>query len=76
MRKKGEFISWVYKRPEIKDYLEIVGKEGKIINFEGISDGYRGLAFFTPKEWSERIINAKLINDRIAVMPFKLGKEG
>ena len=60
----------------IKDYLEIVGKEGKIINFEGISDGYRGLAFFTSREWSERIINAKLINNRIAVMRFDIGNEG
>ena len=60
----------------IKDYLEIVGKEGKIINFEGISDGYRGLAFFTSREWSERIINAKLINNRIAVMRFDIGSEG
>ena len=53
-----------------------MGKEGKIINFQGISNEYRGLAFYTSKEWSKIIINAKLINNRIALMRFELGNEG
>jgi len=60
----------------LKEHREILGKNGKIINLAGITDQYRGMAFYASGEWSERIISVKLVNDRIAVMRLDLGNQG
>ena len=60
----------------LKNYSEIVKEEAKIINLESKENGYRGLAFYISKEWSGRIINVKLVNERIAAIRFDLGDEG
>ena len=60
----------------LKEHREILGKNGKIINLAGITDQYRGMAFYASGEWSERIISVKLVNDRIAVIRLDLGNQG
>ena len=60
----------------LKDYAEIVKEGAKIINLESKENGYRGLAFYISEEWSGRIINVKLVNERIAAIRFDLGDEG
>ena len=59
-----------------KIHQEFMGKGGIIINLAGQSDEYRGLAFYISNGWSERIINVKLINDRIAVIRYDLEEKG
>jgi len=60
----------------LKEYREILGRNGKIINLAGNTDHYRGLAFYASGEWSERVLSVKLVNDRIAVIRLDLGDQG
>ena len=65
-----------FQETGLKNYAEIVKEGAKITNLESKENGYRGLAFYTSRKWSERIINVKLVNERIAAIRFDLGDEG
>ena len=39
-----------------------------IVNFQSQEAGYRGMGFFISEKWKERIVTARLVNDRMAVM--------
>ena len=47
-----------------------IGEE--IINFQTHAQGYRGLGFFMTKLWRERLISTRIINERIAVIRFRM----
>ena len=57
-----------------KVFQEYIGLGGRIINLEGATKKYRGLAFYISDSWADRLISYKLINDRIAVIKFDLGE--
>ena len=59
-----------------KSYQKFIGRGGVIINLEGATREYRGLGFYISDSWLDKLISAKLINDRIAVIKFDLGKRG
>jgi exonuclease III len=51
----------------------IRGEKGdEIVNFQSQAQEYRGLGFYMTQKWRERLIATKLINERIAVIRFRV----
>jgi len=74
IKKKIQFMC--LQETGCKEYRDIRGRGGKIINLSGNTMAYRGLAFYISEEWTERVLSVKLINDRIAVIRFDLDSKG
>ena len=51
----------------------VKGDRGEeIINFQTQAPGYRGLGFYMSKVWRDRLISTRVINERIAVIRFRM----
>jgi len=47
-------------------------KGDEIVNFQSPAPEYRGLGFYMTKEWRDRLVATKIVNERIAVIRFRI----